>query len=132
MLVKLFFEEQHSNAAVRLVKNASRLMAPDLMWAEAANVVWKRLRRNEIATEEASGVVEEMLRVPIVTASNFDLVDSAIALAAVTGRTVYDCLYLALAIRENMTLLTGDERFVNGLADTPYAPRVHFVGTAGR
>ncbi len=39
ILVKLFFQEEHSEASVRYVKNATELLAPDLLWVEATNVV---------------------------------------------------------------------------------------------
>jgi predicted nucleic acid-binding protein len=128
ILVKLFFDEEHSEASVQCIKTATELLAPDLLWVEAANVVWKRLRRDEITAEDAAALMEEMLRVPIVTHASLDLVAPALALAAGTGRTVYDCLYLALAIRENIPLLTGDERFANALSADPFAKRICFVG----
>ena len=130
ILVKLFFEEEHSDTSVAYVKDAKELLAPDLLWVEAANVVWKRLRRGELSAADAGGLVDEMLRVPIVTHGHAGLVSSALALAAETRRTVYDCLYLALAIRENIPLLTGDERLANALAAGPYAKRVRFVGAS--
>jgi predicted nucleic acid-binding protein len=130
ILVKLFFEEEHSDTSVRCVQNASELLAPDLLWVEAANVVWKRLRRNELYAADAAALVDEMLRVPIVTHGHVGLASSALALAAETGRTVYDCLYLALAIRENIPLLTGDERLTNALAAGPYGKRIRFVGAS--
>jgi predicted nucleic acid-binding protein len=128
ILVKLFFEEEHSESCVRYVSHATELLAPDLLWVEAANVVWKRLRRNEITSADAAALVDEMLRVPIVTASHAGLTSPALALAAQTGRTVYDCLYLALAMRENIPMLTGDERLANSLAAGPYAKYVRFIG----
>ena len=128
ILVKLYFEEEHSESSVRYVKNAIELLAPDLLWVEAANVVWKRLRRNEINSADAAALVDEMLRVPIVSATHAGLTGPALALAAQTGRTVYDCLYLALAIRENIPMLTGDERLTNSLATGPYARYVRFIG----
>ena len=84
--------------------------------------------RNELTTEDAAAVMEEMLRVPIATDANFELVGPALALAADTGHTVYDCLYLTLAIRENIPLLTGDERFANALKAGPLTKWIHFVG----
>ncbi len=128
ILVKLYFEEEHSESSVRYVKNAAELLAPDLIWVEAANVVWKRLRRNELTSADATALVDEMLRVPIVSASHAGLTSPALALAAQTGRTVYDCLYLALAIRENIPMLTADERLANSLATGPYANYVRFIG----
>jgi predicted nucleic acid-binding protein len=128
VLVKLFFDEEHSEASVEHVNKAAELVAPDLLWVEAANVIWKRLRRGELTADDAVGIVAEMLRVPIVTYSGFELVSSALTLAGATGRTVYDCLYLALAIRENVPLLTADERLANAMKSGPFAKRIVFVG----
>lgn len=128
VLVKLFFEEEHSDASVKYVRNAADLLAPDLLWAEATNVVWKRLRRGQITADNAAGLVQEMLRVPIVSFSSFDLAAPAMALAAQTDRTVYDCLYLALAQRQNVPLVSGDERLVNALANGPLGKLIRFVG----
>lgn len=131
ILVKLFFEEEHSDASVRHVRNATELLAPDLLWVEAANVVWKRLRRGELDAADAAALVGEMLRVPVATHGGVDLVGPALTLAANTGRTVYDCLYLALAIREKIPVLTGDERFANALLAGPFAKHIRFVGDRG-
>jgi predicted nucleic acid-binding protein len=128
ILVKLFFEEDHSDASVRHVKQADELLAPELLWVEVANVVWKRHRRGEITAADAAGLLEEMLRVPIVTHTHAGLVTSALSLASETGRTVYDCLYLALAISHDIPVLTGDEKLANGLTGGTYARRVRFVG----
>jgi len=42
-------------------------------------------------------------------------------LADRAGRTVYDCMYLALAVQLGGRMVTADERFVNGLANGPWA-----------
>ena len=128
VLVKLFFEEEHSDASAVFVKQASELLAPDLIWVEAGSVVWKRLRRGEISSEDAAGLFEAMLRVPISISPGFDLASPALALASQTGSTVYDCLYLALALREDLTLLTGDRRLCSNLIGSPVAKHVRFVG----
>lgn len=39
-------------------------------------------------------------------------------------RTVYDCLYLALAVREGCQMVTADERLYNRLQGTPLAPHI--------
>lgn len=129
ILIKLFFQEEHSTTCVRAVRDAAELLAPELLWAETANVVWKRLRRGEITATDAGALIDEMLRVPIVIHTHSSLVSPALALAAETGRTVYDCLYLALAVRENVPMLTADERLANSLASGAHGKHVRFVGT---
>jgi predicted nucleic acid-binding protein len=44
----------------------------------------------------------------------FDLADRA-------QRTVYDCLYLALAVQVGGQMVTADEKLVNSLTGTPWA-----------
>jgi hypothetical protein len=46
-------------------------------------------------------------------------------LALATGRTVYDAVYVARAMRESCRFVTADERLVDGLAGTPH--RAHLV-----
>jgi predicted nucleic acid-binding protein len=43
------------------------------------------------------------------------LVEEALTLAMQHDRSVYDVLYLVLALREEVPLITADERFVNAL-----------------
>lgn len=45
----------------------------------------------------------------------------AIRLALAHDRPVYDCMYLALAQRIGVRLVTADRRFVNALSQTEHA-----------
>ena len=128
VVVKWFFPEEHSDAARRLL--AARryaLLAPDLIWSEAGNAVWKRVRRGELAADEASQIAADLIRLPLTTTGTHGLAAAALELALATGRTVYDCMYLALAIDRECRLVTADERFVNALATTPLARRIRHV-----
>jgi predicted nucleic acid-binding protein len=49
------------------------------------------------------------------------VVVDAFNIADRTGRTVYDCMYLALAVRVDGQMVTADERLVNSLANSPWA-----------
>ncbi len=49
---------------------------------------------------------------------------SALTIACQAQRTVYDSLYLALALRESAVMVTADEKFYNALQATPLAPTV--------
>lgn len=128
ILVKLFVAEEHSETSERVVNQAIELLAPDLLWAEVASVMWKKVNRKQLSSADAVAIYGDMLRFPITTCGNGELAASALALAIQTGRSVYDCLYLALAIRENIPFLTGDERLVNALAGGPHAKLVRFIG----
>jgi predicted nucleic acid-binding protein len=44
------------------------------------------------------------------------LLRDAFAISAASGRTVYDAMYVALAVISNAPLVTADERLANALA----------------
>jgi predicted nucleic acid-binding protein len=50
--VKWVIEETGTEAALSLRRGA-KLIAPELLVAECANVLWKKVRRNELSRDEA-------------------------------------------------------------------------------
>jgi predicted nucleic acid-binding protein len=128
VVVKLFFEEEHSKAAEQCVARADELLAPDLIWAETANVIWKRQRRGDLTADAALDLARHMLALPVVIHPSADLVPDALDLAVRLERTVCDCLYLALAVRTASVLVTGDLRLVNALAGGPLGKHIAWIG----
>jgi predicted nucleic acid-binding protein len=128
VVIKLFLQEEHSDAAERCCRQAPELLAPDLIWAEATNVIWKRLRRGEITRENAAEIAAQLVRMPLRIHASGDLVLDALNLAADYDRTVYDCLYLALAVKTRSVLVSADKRLVNALAATPLARHIIWIG----
>jgi predicted nucleic acid-binding protein len=56
------------------------------------------------------------------------LAADALEIAVTFGRSVYDAMYLALAINRNTRLITADTRLYNALAKTPkLAPHIQFI-----
>ncbi len=127
VLVKLFVNEIGSAEAHRVVKTAGELFAPDLLWAESGNILWKYARRGELTAEEVSGLLHDMLLMPIATIPSRRLVAPALEIAMATDRTVYDCLYLAAAVQTNGVMITADERLANALASTPLKKHVRCI-----
>ena len=125
---KWFFPEPHSDRSMRLLRAGRTLWAPDLIVPEFGNLVWKRCRRRELSPEEGDGIVRDFLKLPLALAASGSLVQTALAMAIETRATVYDCVYLALAVDRAAPLVTGDERFVNALAGTPYRRHVRWIG----
>jgi predicted nucleic acid-binding protein len=123
-----FFPERHADACRSLLASGRELHAPDLVYAETANVIWKRRRRGEIEEQEAAGLLTDILRLPLRTTASEPLFETALALALRTGRTVYDCLYLALALREGAIMVTCDRRLANALSGGPLDSHVAWIG----
>lgn len=119
VLIKLYINEAGSRRAVNAVKKADALLAPDLLWSEAGNILWKYVRRDELEADTAAPILRDMRQMPIAVTPSADLIEPALELAVQTDRTVYDSLYVALAVQAGAVLLTADQRLANALADGP-------------
>jgi predicted nucleic acid-binding protein len=124
---KWFFPEEHSSESQRLLSPRRTLLAPDLIWSEVGNIAWKRVRRGEMEADEAAQFIADLIRLPLDTVPTQTLLAPALELAIATDRTVYDCMYLALAVDRKCRFVTADEHFVNALSSTPFAKHVRHV-----
>jgi predicted nucleic acid-binding protein len=123
-----FFPERLSKDARTLLRSNAVLHAPDLVYAEVANVLWKRCRRSEITCDEASAMLADVLNLPLIITPSDQVVHLALELSLRTNRTVYDCLYIALAMQLKTAMLSGDQRLVNALAAGPLKDCVAWLG----
>lgn len=108
--VKWFVPEGHSLEAAALLDPAHSLHAPDLLFAEVGNTLWKKTRRRELRPAEAKLILRGLASVPFEITPTRDLMDGAFDLAIHVGCTAYDATYLALAIHHDCRLVTADHR----------------------
>jgi predicted nucleic acid-binding protein len=111
--LKWVVDEKGSEAAAALA--GTSLSAPDLLLVECANALWAKTRRGELTPDEARERVRVLARSPVRLVPLPDLVPAAAELAEELTHPVYDCLYLALAIRHRSPLITADRRFVEAV-----------------
>jgi predicted nucleic acid-binding protein len=128
LVAAAFFQETGTEAARAILAGGGELQAPDIILAEVGNVIWKRYGRGEIDEAEAGSLLSDFLRLPLVLVASGELIASALELAMRTKRTVYDSLYLALALRTRSVLVTSDLRLVNALAGGPLEKHVAWIG----
>jgi predicted nucleic acid-binding protein len=108
--VKWFLPEEFSANARMLLAADYQLLAPDLLWAELGNVLWKRQRRGELGQETARRLLRDFSRLPIEFHAADRWTEAALDLAMRQGVTVYDGLYLALAAGNECRVVTADRR----------------------
>jgi predicted nucleic acid-binding protein len=108
--VKWFVPEVHSLEAAALLDPAHTLHAPDLLFAEVGNTLWKKTRRRELKPAEARIILRGLASVPLEVTPARDLVMGALELALHVGCTAYDAIYLALAIQHDCRFVTADRR----------------------
>jgi predicted nucleic acid-binding protein len=118
--IKWFVPEIHADAARRVLREGVILLAPDLIWAEVANALWRKWRAKELAAEVVEGVLNDFRRYPLRIHAGESLYDVAWPVARASGRTFCDSLYLALAMGNGCPMVTADLRFYNAIKDTPW------------
>jgi predicted nucleic acid-binding protein len=129
VVAKWFVPERLSAEAMRLLDDTHELAVPDLLWPELGNVLWKKSRAAEITEREARRIVQALERIPFTVFPSRVVLEAALEMALQTGRTVYDCVYLALAVALECRMITADERLVAGLTGSPLAMSVAWLGT---
>ena len=125
VVAKWLFPETHSDAARKLLQQRADYLAPDLLFAEVTNVIWRKMRRGQIAPAHAQRLAIDLETIAVETVPCRTLAKDAYSLAAATGQSPYDALYVALAVRLDTQVITADERRVNAFSSIPaLAPHV--------
>lgn len=93
-----------------------RFIVPDLFWAEMANVLWKSARVGRISRTSAEAALAAVQRIDFSSISAESLIEFAFGIANAFDRTVYDSLYVALALKAKAQFITADRRLANALA----------------
>lgn len=128
--VKWAVAEVDSAAAEALYDSDVELFAPDLLPIEFGNALWKKVQRGQLQPDESQRILaafQRNTRIGFVPVSG--LLGHALTIALQYQRTVYDSLYLALAVEQDCAMITTDERLYNRLQGTEMEP---FVVTLGR
>jgi predicted nucleic acid-binding protein len=104
---------------VQLRDDANRavheLLAPDLFPTEIANALLVAERRGRLTAGEGARLLADVFKTPIHLHAAVALLPRAYAIALAHQRSVYDCLYVALAEREACQMVTADDKLVKGL-----------------
>lgn len=132
VLVKAYIPENGSDRASALLAAMERgeveLLAPDLIYAECGNILWKKVRRGELEAADARDIAEAIKDLPLQIESGRTLLSAAFDIAVISGATVYDALYVALAHAYDTRMLTADRKLVSALANTPFSEYIEGVG----
>ncbi len=111
---KWVIDEPGTVQALKLRRHV--LYAPDLLIAECANIVWKKVRLGELSQPEASLAIGLLVRADIELVPTRRLARRAVDLAILLDHSAYDCTYLALAESARRPFVTADARLLRKLA----------------
>lgn len=125
--MKWFLPEIYSEAAWRLRNTDDRLHVPAFMTLEIGNALCKKVRRGEITAALADTVLRELQQLPLQRHPDELLFPAAVRLAQSARQSLYDCLYLALAIALGGRLVTADRPFFQSLTQGLLATHLCWV-----
>jgi len=110
--VKWFFDEELTEKAKQLFSAERASSAPALIVHELHSALFKRLKQKHINAAKARFYAEEMESCIDRLVPNEELTRRAAAIMIDLVHPIYDCLYLALAERERVPLVTVDKRLI--------------------
>lgn len=126
---KWILREVDADKALDLQRDARfrgvELIAPEILPAEIANALWKRVIREHLIPTEASKLYGKFSDLCPQLIRLSSLVEPALKLAVRFGRSVCDSLYVALALEARCPLVTADERLFQ--AFSPAFPQVQLL-----
>jgi len=125
LVMKWFVPEERSEFARKWLEAKHDYFAPDLLFPETGNVIWKKVRRGELSADEGRRLAKDLSAIAVEAVPMRALLQDALAVALGAGITVYDATYLTLAMRLETQVVTADDRFAKRLSEYPsLAPHV--------
>jgi predicted nucleic acid-binding protein len=132
VLIKFFVPEVLSSKAEQLLARVEdgsvRLFAPDLIYAEAGNTLWKKHRLKELSRSEIDKITDLIISIPLKVELSKALFPLAIDIAIAYQVTVYDALYLSMAKVYETQMLTADKKLFDMTARTNLKKSMMWLG----
>jgi len=133
VLIKFYVPEVLFDRAERLLANVEKgdieLSAPDLIYPEVGNILWKKNRLKELTRSEAEEITDAILSLPLKIEASRSILPLAIDIAIACGITVYDAIYVSLAKVYETTMITADRKLADALAKTDLKDSVTWLGS---
>lgn len=106
--VAVIFNRPGSRHLEEALEAADLVLAPDLLVPELVNAIWKYHRFEGLSIDVCDRALGRAVSMADILVPSKELARAAFLLARTTARSAYDMFYLALAQREDASLLTLD------------------------
>ncbi len=129
--VKLVIDEPYSDRALSLVtelrRGGVRVSVPPHFHSEVANAAYQQVRRQNVSLARAEAALASFLAMEFPVVFVPELPRAAFELAAQHGlASLYDAMYLALAVRLGANFWTDDQRLLRAIGDA--FPNARWLG----
>ena len=133
IVAKWLIPEKDTPGALAL-RSQHRFAAPDILFPEVANILWKHVSRGTISVQDVGDALSALAYFKPQVLPSQPMFFDACRLAVELDHPAYDCFYLLTAARLGTVMVTADERLLRKLASTaalewsPIAIRLDDVG----
>jgi predicted nucleic acid-binding protein len=107
--------EEDGTSEALVLRQKAKLIVPDLLITECANIFCKKVQRGELLKAEALFGARLLQGAEIELPPTQSLFYSATRISIEIDHPAYDCLYLVLAVEQKCQFVTADERFLRKL-----------------
>jgi len=133
VLIKFYVPEIFSDKAEGLLTRVEQgdvmLLAPDLIYPEAGNILWKKQRLKELTRSEVEEITDAIVSLPLKIEASKLLLPLAIDIGIAYKITVYDAIYISMARVYEIKMMTADRKLVDATAKTDLKKFVACLGS---
>ena len=133
VVIKFYIPEILSDKSAEVMSRVAdgelMLCAPDLLYPETGNILWKKQCRHELIPAEVDEIVDAITSLPIRVESSMPVMPLAVSIAMHSGITVYDAMYVAVARIYETRMITADKKLTDAMAKTEFKNYVQWLGT---
>jgi len=133
VLIKFYVPEILSDKAEELLNRVAQgdvmLLAPDLIYPEVGNILWKKQRMKELTRPEVEEITDAIVSLPLNIEASKLLLPLAIDIGIAYKITIYDALYLSMARIYETKMITADRKLADAMAKTDLKEYVSWLGS---
>lgn len=109
--------ENYCEQAIAALETAEQIIVPDSLFAELGNVVWQWIQFQQLPIETGLEVLEDAEASIDKIVSTASVRDMALQLAVRANHSFYDALFVAVAIQEEVPVITFDRKLAAKFPD---------------
>lgn len=100
----------NAQAFFSAMTDLDRLIVPEFTWVECTNVIWEHLRFQGMTKPQARQLLTDLMRLPLEGKPTKELIRRSLQIAVDHKHAIYDCVYIAMALKLNVPLITIDQK----------------------
>jgi predicted nucleic acid-binding protein len=132
VLIKFYVPEilfdRAEQLLLRVEKGDVMLLAPDLIYSESGNTLWKKRRIKELTRSEIDEITDAIISLPLMIEASKPLLPLAMDISLAYGITVYDAMYVSLARVYETMMMTADRKLLDSLFKTDLKGSIIWLG----